>query len=435
MADKASQLRRPLYYTVVKGGKSVLALVLLLYADLLMADFKRSDWQFSKPLKTDAAQSSGYSRFSLDGQAFHHSLTSLADLRIIDDLGKEVSYALLEERESTTQEQYSPKIFNRAVLPGKYSTLTLDLEKEIANNTLTLKTKSRNFKRRVEIAGSSDGKQWFVLKDDAYIFDFSGEQKVQLTTVKYSETRYRYLQVKVWNGPEPPLELEGASLSRVTTITPRRVTRASTHLSREEDPKLKATVCVLDLSYQNLPSDFLILETPEENFSRLVEVQGSNDQKIWQTQAQSEFYRFRTAKYSVEKKTLLYPEARHRYLKVIVYNHDDPPLKLGAFEVQGIEKHLIFQFDRSRQYSLYYGNANAQAPQYDIQRVKNYLSVDSLPRALLEGQKDNHDYRPRGRKRPWTETQPVLFWGVLILLVAGLGTYIVRLMTKVKTAS
>jgi Protein of unknown function (DUF3999) len=408
---------------------------LLLHVTIISADFKRSDWQFSKPVEASIAQASGYIRVPLDGETFHRSLRSLADLRIVDDQGSEIPYALFEEREETTEEQFRPKVFNQAVLPGKYSTLTLDLEKEIANNTLTLKTKSRNFKRRLEIAGSHDGKQWLVLKNDAYIFDFTGEQKVQLMTVKYPEHRYRYLRVRVWNEKESPLEIEGATLSLVTTKTPRRVVRPSTLLSREEDSKLKASVVVLDLKYEKLPSDFLTIDTPEENFSRRVEIQGSNDQKAWQSLLQSDLYRFRTAKYSVEKKTLPFPEARHRYLKVIFYNQDDPPLKLAAFEVQGIEKDLIFQFQPGRPYSLYYGNPTAQAPKYDIERVKSYLSVDSLPSARLGGEDENRDYRPSGPKCPWTETQPVLFWGVLILLVTALGSYILRLMTKVKTSS
>jgi hypothetical protein len=67
--------------------------------------------------------------------------------------------------------------------------------------------------------------------------------------------------------------------------------------------------------------------------------------------------------------------------------------------------------------------------------VKSYLSLDSLPTARLGGESENRDYRPIGPKRPWTETQPILFWAVLILLVTGLGSYILRLMTKMKTAS
>src|SRR5262245_16160479 len=241
------------------------------------AEFDKTQWQFSKPV--DASAPSDYLRVSIDGEVYRHSQRSLSDLRLVDDQGKEVAYSIHAQRESTIEESYEPKIFNRAVLPGSYSTLTLDLEQEVESNTLVVRTPSRNFKRRVEIAGSNDRKQWFVLKADGYIFDFSGDQKIHLTTIKYPDSKYRYLQVKVWNAKEEPIKIEGASLSRVKTTPARRTVRSVSLHSRAEDAKLKVTICVLDLSYDNLPSDFLMINTPEENFFRTVEIQGSNELK------------------------------------------------------------------------------------------------------------------------------------------------------------
>jgi hypothetical protein len=397
------------------------------------ADFTKSEWQFSKPVETTTSND-GYLRVSIDGEVYRHALPSLADLRLVDDQGKEVPYSIYAQRESTTVESYEPKIFNRAILPDAYSTLTLDFEQETESNTLVLKTSSRNFKRRVEIAGSNDRKQWLVLKADGYIFDFSGDQKIHLTTIKYPDSKYRYLQVKVWNGKEEPLTIEGASLSRVKTTPARRAVRSVRLHSREEDAKLKATVCVLDLSYENLPADLLMIDTPEENFSRMVEIQAGNDLKLWENAQQGDLYRFRTDKYSVEKETLRFPEVRCRYLKLLIYNHDDPPLKLAAFEVQGVEEDVVCRTQPDRSYSLYYGNPRAHAPRYDFERLKNYLSLEAIARVRLGSESENDSFRPSVPKRPWTERQPVLFWGVLVLMVFGLGAYIVRLMMKVKTA-
>lgn len=397
------------------------------------ADFAKSEWQFSKPFEA-MTSNDGYLRVSVDGEVYRHSQRSLADLRLVDNLGKETPYSIYSQRESTTTEAYEPKIFNRGILPGAYSTLTLDLEQETESNTLALKTSSRNFKRRVEIAGSNDRKLWLVLKADGYIFDFSGDQKIHLTTIRYPDSKYRYLQVKVWNGREEPLTIEGASLSRVKTTEARRAVRGVRLHSREEDAKLKATVCVLDLSYENLPADFVSIETPEENFSRMVEIQAGNDLKSWESSQQGDLYRFRTDKYSVEKETLRFQEVRCRYLKLLIYNHDDPPLKLAAFEVQGVEEDLVCRTQPGRSYSVYYGNPQAHAPRYDFELLKNYLRLETIARVRLGGESKNDSFRPSGPKQPWTEKQPVLFWGVLLLMVFGLGAYIVRLMMKVKTA-
>jgi hypothetical protein len=326
-----------------------------------------------------------------------------------------------------------PRIFNRAVLPRAYSTLTLELEKPVYHTAVVLKTTSKNFKRRVEVAGSRNGDQWFVLRDNAYIFDFSGDQKVQLTRIGYPESNFRFLQIKVWNREERPLDLEGASVFFEKTVTPQRRHRSARLISREEDQKLKATVCVLDLGHDNVPCDYLTIETPEQNFSRLVEIQGSHDLKEWQRHLQSEFYRFRTTKFDVEKETFQFPEARNRYLKVIIYNYDDPALRLNRFEVQGIEKDLIFLLESQRRYFLYYSNPRAVSPRYDIEKVKEHLKTESLPRLQLEAENTNREYIPFTPLKPWSEEHPILLWGILVLLVLSLGTYILKLMSKVKT--
>ncbi len=400
---------------------------------VISADFRKMEWEFLKKIEaqTLAAQGSYY-RVLLDGETYNHSQRSLADLRLIDDRGQEVAYTIFVQRDSVKEEEYSPRIFNNSVLRNAYSVVALDLGRSVSNNKLTLLTSSHNFRRRVEIAGSNNARQWFVLKDDAFIFDFSGEQKIQLTTVNYPENQYRFLQVKVWNHREPPLALDGAKLFFFNTTTAQRVVRPSQLLSHEQDKKLKRTIWILDLRYRHLPVDFLGIETSERNFFRAVELHGSNDFDHWERQENGELYCFRTEKYSVEKKTLRFPEMRFRYLKLVVYNHDDPPLELGGFEVQGVDQELIFQAQSGREYFLYFGNPLAGSPQYDIERMKSYLSIEALPTGRLGVEQMNSLYRPIKPKRPWTETQPLLFWGSLVLMVLGLGTYIVRLIGRVK---
>ena len=399
---------------------------------IIQADFSYSDWQFTKSIGAPEPGNTGYIRVPLDGEVYGRSQAGLADLRVINTQGNEVPYALLEERSQTTIEEYAPRIFNRAVVPRAYSTLTLDLERQVYHNTLVLRTSSENFKRQVEISGSPDGKAWLILKKNGYIFDFSGEQKIQLTRITYPESNYRYLQVKIWDGREPPLNLKGVSISFEKTVNPARKVRSHRLISRQEDPRLKATVLVLDLNYVNLPWDFLTLETPEENYARLVEIQGSNDAREWQRHLQSDYYHFHTAKYDLEKKTFQFPEAHQRYAKVIVFNYDDRALRLEGIEVQGVEKELILRSQPDTVYRLYYGNPFAVPPRYDIDRVKNYLNLDSLPKLTLGAESANQEYRIRRRAGPWTESHPVIYWGALILLVLSLGAYILRLLAKTK---
>src|SRR5262245_12965322 len=217
-------------------------LLVALSCSSIQADFQKSDWELYKSVPVSSA-TNGYVRLSLDGEVYEHSRFSLSDLRLLDDEQSEVPYALFEAKESTTEERRNIRVFNQGQIPRAYSTMSLDLGGAAHSNNLVVKTRSQNFKRRIEVSGSSDGRKWVVLRDNAYIFDFSGDQKIQLTTVQYPESHYRYLEVKIWNGSEVPLKLEGAEVFLVKTETPARILLPNL-LSREEDPKLKATLCL-----------------------------------------------------------------------------------------------------------------------------------------------------------------------------------------------
>ena len=397
------------------------------------ADFQKREWKFLKPVNTIIPADGGYIRIPLDPETYDHSQISLMDLRLVDDQQNETPYALYEHLARTEEEAYSPQFYNLSVRPDAYSIFTLDLGKEVPNNKLNIKTGSKDFKRRVEISGSQDGRNWLVIKKDAYIFDFRGDENVQLTTVQYPENHYRFLQVKVWNGKDPPLELQGATVYLLKVSQPKRIPRASQLISREEDVKSKTTVCLFDLKYQNIPFDLLQVETPEENFSRLLEIWVSQDGKDWQRKLQSEFYRFRVSRFSSEKKTFTFPEARRRYMKVVIFNRDDPPLRLTSFEIQGVEKDVIFQPRSGRQYWLYYGNPQGAAPQYDLARLSAHLPMADLQQGDLGREAVNPEYAPLPPWKPWTERYPVFFWTILVFLVASLGVYVVRLMLRAQT--
>src|SRR5262245_3865659 len=49
------------------------------------AEFARTEWQLSKPVEAKIGE--GYLRVSIDGEVYRRSQASLADLRLVDDLG------------------------------------------------------------------------------------------------------------------------------------------------------------------------------------------------------------------------------------------------------------------------------------------------------------------------------------------------------------
>jgi len=108
-------------------------------------------------------------------------------------------------------------------------------------------------------------------------------------------------------------------------------------------------------------------------------------------------------------------------------NGDNPGIELDNFRATHPVTRLVFKATEPP--ALYYGNPSASAPRYDLSLVAmKLLSADKAVATL--GAEEVL------KKAVWTDGQPLtgvrgwLFWGILVLVVAGLIGVIVRLLPK-----
>jgi hypothetical protein len=108
-------------------------------------------------------------------------------------------------------------------------------------------------------------------------------------------------------------------------------------------------------------------------------------------------------------------------------NGDNPPIDLDSFRLVHSVTRLVFK--SSQPPVLYYGNPSVSAPRYDLSLVAAKLLSADKSVATLGAEEVL-------RKAAWTEGAPLsgvrgwLFWGILVLVVAGLIAVIVRLLPK-----
>lgn len=85
---------------------------------------------------------------------------------------------------------------------------------------------------------------------------------------------------------------------------------------------------MLDLGERGFFNNRLTINTPSINFRRKVEIEGSDDRKVWY-KVKSEGYIFDfSQEYKARHTTLNYPENHYRYLKVIIWDYNEKPLKI-----------------------------------------------------------------------------------------------------------
>lgn len=97
------------------------------------------------------------------------------------------------------------------------------------------------------------------------------------------------------------------------------------------------TTFIVDIGQSGVFHNSVTIDTSSENFRRAVEIQGSDDRQSWRTlQTRGQIFDFTVRDprlVNVKVTTVLYPESTVRYLRVIVYDRGDAPLRINNVRV------------------------------------------------------------------------------------------------------
>lgn len=410
----------------------------VLVPGVLMASFEAPEYKYEKELTlTTSLPGAMLGSVYLDEEVFAKSAPDLRDIRVVRGENDEVPFKAAEERAETILESYPVKILNNAFRPNESQTFVADFGTGfVTHNQLVLDISSRDqdFRRRVEIRGGSKIGEWNVLRTDAIIYDYSRDFKARQTTVSYPETNYRYLEVTIINSGEAALAVEGARGYRLKRTEAREVTYLPKAQLREENRENTSTDITVDLGSPNLGVKKIRIETPSENFYRSVVVYTSSDNKNFYVHGTGVIFNYKTSKFSGSSLELAIPEVRTQYVRVSVVHRDDAPIAVSNIAFSGLLRSILFKYEASARYRLFYGNEKAEYPQYDIEHVLPYLGGDAVATFVLGEGKENSRYVvPEAPKIPITERYPHLLTLALVLMVLILGGIATRVLLANKT--
>lgn len=402
-------------------------------AGIASADFIAADWRYEKEIARHVG-GDPYVALLLDGGVFSHAAPGLRDLRILDDRSTETPYQLAVERAERTREAMPSRLFNVVALADE-TQFTLELLREGAlHDAVTIATPSENFRREVIVEGSADGERWGTLSDDGFIYDVTVRRagridfRTQETTARYPQTTFRFLRVRILDRGEPPVTVSNASVFSFREEEAMRISYNLDALEQTEDAERRATVAAFDFGSEGLPTDEIVLQIPGENFNRDVSLEGSNDRERWTTlKTRDVLFRYKTPKFTGEKSSVAYPESAYRYLRLTIFNEDNPPLRVTGASASGILRRIVFPHDPARSYRLLYGNAEARYPQYDLARYFQYLELEDIPEVSLGPERPNPAFVEKiPPPPPVSERFPWLLPAALVSVVVVFGFLFVR---------
>ncbi len=435
---------------------SFLALALAV-AGTAYADFSPSEWQYKKPvIAVPTVGSSKYVRVSLDREVSFGARTDLADLRVVTSGGEEVPYQLVIENEAVRREYVQSSLRDLAVKDGE-TMFILDLGKSgTIHDHLVIETGSKNFKRPVSVYASNTANdpygnadtrantdksiaEWALLSNTSFVYNYYDQSlgfDAGSKDVYYPESTSRYLRVVIGRGEGSDVAVAGARVLRILQRDARKnqmVERAAV----AQNAKEKSTEVAVDLGGAGIATRKVILATDDtHNFNRRVVIQGSNDAATWKILGQGYVFSLKTPLFSGSDLSVSYPETEMRHIRVIVFDQDDKPINWKSIlTLEGVARSIVFASKFGTEEVLYYGNARASEPLYDIARFFHYFEGVSLTEFTLGTQQLNAAYVPPAPPVvPFTERNKNVLNGALVLLVALVSFLLVAYLKKLKLA-
>ncbi len=348
----------------------------------------------------------------------------LGDLRLVDQGGRTIPYALRTLAERIVRQKVAVKPFDRLTLPDSSQRLSLDLgPSPPEHNELDLDVTAASYGRPLVLESSDNGKDWGTILDKVEVvkLDIRG-QSINVTRFSYPSSRQRYLRVTL--RPDRVSKendvLRGASVFFSLT-RPGKWAGGAAQIEYRDPVRAHddaASAWVLDLGEPNVPVSQLTLHIDQERFSRPFYLEAYEPGRRGEQLVSGTLSR----QGGHEPIVLVFPETRTRRLKLTVIDSRNPPLTLQKAEYAAPARLLVFQVPAgSESLRLYIDNPEARAPNYDF--------ADTLPRDLGEiasasfgSREANPAYVPPPPETlPFTERYPYLLDVVLIVSLAVLA--------------
>ena len=355
---------------------------------------------------------------------------NLSDIRIYGINAQndtiEAPYLLRVLSEKIVSKEISFKIINSShTEKGYYFTFKIPIEETI--NQIKLDFKKDNFDWRITLEGSQNQQQWFQILDNYRILSIKNRQTdYQFTKLNFPNSKYRYFRLLIKSKKKPALSTTKIRLDTVSDYNLRNYILKNIKIT--ESKSTKQTVIDVDLK-NPVPISLLIFNMADTfDYYRPITIKYLTDSVKTEQGWHHNYNILSTGTLSsMEKSKFKFDSTILQKLKIIIYNHDNEPLKINNLEVKGYTHQLIARFTKPATYYLTYGSNAIDKPSYDLNHLTNTIptTLKSLPlkSEQIIDKKANPKVKPLFKNKIW-------LWIVMGIIILVLGGFSIKMMRK-----
>jgi hypothetical protein len=402
-----------------------LVFLVLFTSESAPAEFDTSAWKRFRNLRIPAENSTGVAAIALESNVLEKCRPDLADIRIVSSDGSPGPFTIMEAPGDEELNPFPVRVFRIARNPGKWTDIWIDKSAKTLTRGVLLQTSSRDFVRKVEIRGSDNGKEEYVISMDGLVMDISKPLPINSLKLMHPVNNFQYIHLRIMNDDNPPLKIEGMLCYPPSPANYLSRPMDFRLVEKRTDASANTTTLVADLGDKRFPLGRAAVVSPAGDFAAKLVLHGaaSSTPQVWNKFFEGTVFRVQREEAVKEDLAAIIRPQLFRYIKVELLGGRHP-VPVDRIDLTASMRVVVFEHNRDRSYRLYYDNPSATPVPHDDKLLSanmTRIASASLETAVEEEQKNVPPREPPKASylEPEKHSGVAKAFGV-ILLLAGL---------------
>jgi hypothetical protein len=379
--------------------------------------------EVSAPAKPAEGEQAKWYRFVVTPTVFGGAREDLGDLRLYDDKGVEVPYALRVRNPHDSTAEVTARSFNRSVAKDETAEVTLDLgDDPPEHNEVDVQMPGANYRRPTRLDGSDDNQTWKKMAEKNLVSYASDGNKLEDLRLTYPPSRYRYLRLHVKRDEavdEKPVDVGAVQVRRKIVVPGEYVTHSAKVGPRDATRSngSPGSAWIVELEAAHSPCEQLLVDIGDAEFNRDYTIERALPGGIGETfQWVANGNWKRTAGDPRKPMEAKFSEVQTGRLRIVITDFSNPSLNVHGAQYVAPAREIVFENKSTLEWPLrlYYGNLEADAPHYDLERNLPEQLAKPPAQASLAERQPNPAYVPK--PLPLSQRWP---WAIYVVLGAA----------------
>jgi len=355
-----------------------------LTAATAIVQFDSRGWTRFRDISIPDHVPDGLVGIALESNVVENCRPDLADVRIVASKGNVVPAIMTGTVDDSDSEAFLIPTFRTSRRAGKWTDIWIDKTAKVLSRGVMIKTSSQDFVRRVEVRGSDNNRESYVIRMDGLIADIASPVPLRTLDISFPNNNFQYILLRILDQEKPPLKMDGVLCYPPSASDALYRDLSARVIENRAIPSAGSTLLVADLGEKRFPLTRLAITTPVPEFVKKATVlaAASLNSESWIPISEGVVFRLRREDAVKEKLTAQVKPLPFRYIKVELSGGNGGPIPVESLQAWGTFRMAVFDHRRGESYRLYYDNPRAAAPVTDATRSS--INVNQLAAASSE---------------------------------------------------